>query len=132
MTDTFSQSSTQLFIDGFEFYPAIFDAITNAKETIQLENYLVDDGELWKRVQFLLFEAADRGVKVTCIFDAFGSYGVYQEISQLNLHKNIDVKLFNPIRLRLGSKNLHRTHIKLFVIDQEIAFTGGAGITDDF
>ena len=132
MTDTFSPSSTQLFIDGFEFYPAIFDAINNAEQCIQLENYLVDDGELWKRVQVSLFEAADRGVRVSCIFDAFGSYGVYQEISQLNAHPNIEVKLFNPIRLRLGSKNLHRTHIKLFVIDQKLAFTGGAGITDDF
>ncbi|MFC3151838.1 phosphatidylserine/phosphatidylglycerophosphate/cardiolipin synthase family protein [Litoribrevibacter euphylliae] len=124
--------SPELIIDGCNFYPAIFRELESAQESILIENYLVEDGELWDQLCRTLIKRADNNVLIQCIFDAFGTLGVHDDISKLSRHPNITIKLFNPIRLHLGSENLRRTHVKLFIIDNRVAFTGGAGITDSF
>jgi phosphatidylserine/phosphatidylglycerophosphate/cardiolipin synthase-like enzyme len=127
------KDSTDLLIDGASFFPRIFDELTHAKHNIYIENYLVEDGNLWAVFIMLLKGAADKGVQVKCIFDGFGASDVYHDLVHLNTHPNIEVKYFNPINfLKLGAKSLRRTHIKLFVVDERVAFTGGTGLTDKF
>jgi phosphatidylserine/phosphatidylglycerophosphate/cardiolipin synthase-like enzyme len=129
---THSPKPPQLLIDGCSFYPEILSALAQANHSIHIENYLVEKGELWSRLVQTLLSAADRGIEITCIFDAFGALDVIKDIETLSAHRQINIKLFNPIRLGLGFLNLRRTHVKLFIVDDSIAFTGGAGITDRF
>ncbi|GLQ31898.1 phospholipase D-like domain-containing protein [Litoribrevibacter albus] len=131
-TSTSLCTPPRLLVDGSSFYPEILDTLKQATKSILIENYLVEDGELWGSVSETLLEAADAGVKVFCIFDAFGSLGLHNDFDRLSLHPNISIKLFNPIHIGLGFHNLRRTHVKLFIVDEKIAYTGGAGITDSF
>lgn len=125
-------SSPELLVDGGVFYPAIFKELKSAKQSILIENYLVEDGELWDELISILLQQADNQIQIQCVFDDFGTLGVHDDIEKLSRHPNISIKLFNPLKLHLGFKNLRRTHVKLFIIDDRVAFTGGAGITDSF
>lgn len=132
--DTVSpNASLQLLIDGDDFYPSIFDAIAQTQRTIYIENYLVEEGALFDYLFDHLITAARRGVDIKIVMDEFGcSSSVKRRFTYLNRFTNINIKLFNPVRLFKGARNLNRTHIKLFVFDDFSAYVGGAGITDEF
>ena len=125
-------SYPEILIDGCNFFPSIFNDLKQAKHSIYIENYLVEPGLLWNEFQALLLAIADNNVLVKGVFDGFGSWSVTGDIAALNLHKNIDLLIYNPVRFRFTAANLRRTHIKLFIIDGTVAYTGGAGITDAF
>jgi phosphatidylserine/phosphatidylglycerophosphate/cardiolipin synthase-like enzyme len=130
---TDNNDALQLLVDGCGFYPRIFESISAAKHTIYIENYLVEEGNLFDQLFDHLIVAARRGVVVRIVMDEFGcSSGVKRRFETLNRYTNIHIKLFNPIALFKGTRNLNRTHIKLFLFDDVVAYVGGAGITDDF
>ena len=92
-----------------------------------------------------LIEAADRGVRVRLLLDDIHTFGHDRRIATLNFHPNIEVRLFNPFRLRwsiqlirvmeflwfIGRLN-HRMHNKLLVADNIIAVIGGRNIGDEY
>jgi cardiolipin synthase len=44
----------------------------------------------------------------------------------------VELRLYNPLNLRLKFRNLHRDHRKLILIDDTCCFVGGTGVTDEF
>ncbi len=75
---------------------------------------------------------AQQGVDIKLIFDAFGSLKLNNTDRQTLQQAGIELFFYNPVRLTRFKHNLHRTHRKIIVIDNHIAFTGGAGISDHF
>src|SRR5213593_415412 len=64
-----------VFTDGIAFYPAMLDAIARARETINMECYIVRKGEIADRIIAALIARARAGVKVSLLMDAVGSFG---------------------------------------------------------
>jgi cardiolipin synthase len=116
--------------NGDQIFPAMLDAIRNAKRRISFETYIYDKGEVADQFTAALEEAARRGVRVNLVVDSVGGSGM----------KGDDIKRLEAAGCRIGSfhslnwYNLeevnYRTHRKILVVDGEIGFTGGAGVAD--
>ena len=122
----------RLLIDGPQFFPAMLEAIARAERRVDLELYLVEDGGCLERLLEVLLAVAARGVRVRCLFDGFGCLKMGQTSRDRLAAAGVELRLYNPLALRLKFRNLHRDHRKLLLVDGCTGFVGGAGATDQF
>jgi len=107
-------------------------AIDAARESVLLEMYLVESGQIVTRFIAALAAAVRRGARVCVVFDAFGSLGLSRADRRRLIEAGVQLRFFNPLESRKRLGNLLRDHRKLLVTDGRTAFVGGAGLTDDF
>jgi cardiolipin synthase len=120
----------EVLTDGTRFYPAMLDAIRQARETVNLEAYIFKRGEIADRVIDALRERAAAGVRVTVVMDAIGSFGAYRRTRAQLEASGCRVAAYQRFTwYRLARLN-NRTHRELLIVDGTIAFVGGAGIAD--
>ncbi|WP_163835245.1 phospholipase D-like domain-containing protein [Spartinivicinus ruber] len=124
----------ELLVDGNEFFPHIFSSILKAKEYVIIEMYLMTSGLLFEALYDVLTEVTDRKVKVFCLIDDFGSLGLTAKDRQRLLKLGVQLTLYNPLSLKKQrlTDNFNRNHRKLILVDGELAYIGGLGITDVF
>lgn len=122
----------ELLIDGVSFYPAMLDAIAAAQRHAFLEMYLAESGAVAERFIAALTAAAARGVAVKVLLDAFGGLGFATADRERLTAAGVELRFYNPLRAKKGVRNLARDHRKLLLVDDVLAFVGGAGITDAF
>lgn len=88
-----------------------------------------------------LYDAAERGVRVRLLLDDHGAWGLDEELAALNLHPDIEVRLFNPFALRSHRwfgfmtdfwRLNRRMHNKTFIADNQAAIIGGRNIGDEY
>ncbi len=121
-----------LRVDGDDFFPAMLNAIHQAEHFMALEMYLVASGDLLDQFIEALLNTARRGVKVYLLLDDFGARGMNRRDRQRLDHANIKLCLYNPTHYGQLRRSLFRDHRKLLLIDNCVAFVGGAGLTDNF
>jgi len=122
----------ELLIDGERFFPAMLQAIHDARRHVLLEFYLVESGRIATRFIDALLDAAGRGVRVCLLLDDFGARGLDRYDRARLLRSGAQLQFYHPLRYGSLRRNLLRDHRKLLVVDGRLAFTGGAGITDAF
>jgi cardiolipin synthase A/B len=115
---------------GPTYYDTMVAAIAAARSSVDVEMYLWDDDDVGRRFVDALASAASRGVRVRVLIDAVGAAGVVDPLTAVD-DAGGDVRVFNPFRFRLRFLRgyFHRTHKKLLICDEAVAFTGGAGFS---
>ena len=108
----------QLLIDGPAFFADWLERVATAQKQIDIELYLVSSGNSADRVQEALFAAVQRGVRVRCLFDSFGSRGFRPAQRRLWLAAGIELRFYNPLGWTRGLQNFYRDHRKLLLIDE--------------
>lgn len=122
----------ELLIDGEHFFPDMLQAIRHARHNILLELYLFESGAVADRFIDAFIAAAERGVRIYLLLDDFGASGLNSGDRHRLSHSNITLSFYNPLRYGHLRRNLFRDHRKLLIIDNHTAYTGGAGITNEF
>lgn len=119
--------------DGHDTYPAMLEALRGAKRSISLETYILASDETGDRFKEVLIDRAKAGVAVRVIYDAVGSFALSNAyVAQLR-EAGVQVLDFNPIApWRRKFRLSHRDHRKIIVVDDEVAFTGGLNIGNDY
>jgi cardiolipin synthase len=119
--------------DGGPTFRAMLEAIQGAKHSIVLETYILASDTTGDRFKLALIERARAGVSVRVIYDAVGSFGISDAwVSDLRA-AGIEVIDFNPIAPWRAKFHLsHRDHRKILVVDNEVGFTGGLNIANDY
>lgn len=121
-----------LLCDGERFFPRMLEAIDGAERQIELELYLVESGSCAEALLDRLLAARARGVRVRCLFDAFGSLKLANAWVEQLQDAGGEFRRYNPLRWKAGLRNLFRDHRKLLLVDERVAYVGGTGATDDF
>lgn len=117
--------------NGEEAYPAMLEAIEQAKDSINLSTYIFGSGNTGKRFVAALEAAAKRGVKVRVLIDALGERYSFPPARRLFRHSKVRfVRFLPPSLLGWGINFNLRNHRKLLIIDGGIGFTGGMNIAD--
>ena len=118
--------------NGVQIFPAMLEAIRNARETVTFETYIYWSGEIGRKFSEALSERARAGVKVHVMLDWAGS--AKMEIKYLEALKKAgaEVEKFHPLHWYTLTRLNNRTHRKLLVVDGQIGFTGGVGIADQW
>ncbi len=122
----------ELLIDADAFFPRMLDAIAGARRLVMLEMYLFESGRVATRFIDALVDAARRGVTVKLLLDDFGAFGLNRYDRRRLSDGGVEVVWYNRFRLGKLFDNLARDHRKLLLVDDAVAFVGGAGITDEF
>lgn len=119
-------NAAAMLVDGDEAYPAMLAAIRNAERTVAFSTYIYEWDSVGRAFAEALAAASKRGVDVSVLVDAAGSFGITQRLRALG----IDAHAFNPpVLTHLSFLNL-RSHRKLLLVDGDIGFTGGMNIRD--
>src|SRR5690606_27283914 len=92
-----------------------------------------------------LLAAADRGVRIRLLLDDTTSDGKDQQIALLAAHPQIQIRIFNALKLGRGTgltRNLgrllhltrqhRRMHNKLWLADSSAAIVGGRNLGDEY
>ena len=121
---------TQTLLNGDHVFPAMLEAIRNAKKTITFETYIYWSGKVGKSFSSALVERSKAGVKVHLLLDWLGSNKIDE--AQLNemQQAGVEVIRYNALKWYNFFEVNNRTHRKIMVVDGKVGFTGGLGIAD--
>lgn len=116
--------------NGDEIFPPMLDAIDGAEHTIDFLTFVYWKGDIGTRFARALSARARAGVRVRILLDAWGARPIEAALVEEMEQAGVEVRWFRPLRrFRPGEVN-HRTHRKVLIVDESVAFTGGVGISD--
>jgi cardiolipin synthase len=121
-----------LLADGKAAYAAMFKAIQNAKDHINLETFIIEDDEVGRKFADLLLQKQAEGVQVNLIFDSVGSFSTPASFFKRLRDGGIQVVEFNPINPFKAHGHwllAHPDHRKILIIDGKVAISGGINIS---
>lgn len=137
------QSGFYLLHDGLSAFVARVALIDAAEVSLDVQYYIFHDDTSGRILLSKLIEAADRGVRVRLLVDDLGTQINDPWAAALDTHKNISIRIFNPVSGRSGIQRIfqqtihfgrinHRMHNKLLVADDLVLITGGRNIGDEY
>lgn len=125
----FKGNAVEVYKDGYEFFPALLQAIANAKHHIHIDVFIFSDDALGRLVADALKAKAREGVEVRLIYDDVACWSVKNSFFESMRGEGIEVHPFMPVKfLAFTSKANYRNHRKVIVIDGKIGFIGGMNI----
>jgi cardiolipin synthase len=121
-----------LLVDGPATYAAMFEAMQQAREHINLETFILEGDEIGHKFTELLVQKQAEGVQVNIIYDSVGSIKTPESFFKRLRDGGIQVVEFNPLH-PLQDKGrwslIHPDHRKILVVDGRIAIIGGINIS---
>ena len=121
-----------LLRDGPATFEAMFNAIREARDHINVEFYIIEDDEIGKRFADALLAKRAEGVDVNLIYDSVGALNTPREFFDRLRAGGIRVLEFNPINpltARRGWDVNWRDHRKVLIVDGRTVFVGGINIS---
>jgi len=137
-----NQSGFSMLSDGIDALAMRLLLEQRAERSIDIQSYLLHVDRSGSEILRRLIEAADRGVRIRLLLDDLSTEGYDAGLAGLDSHTNIEVRIFNPFyrgfagRFRSGLTDIgrvnRRMHNKLFIVDNQVAVTGGRNIGDEY
>lgn len=122
----------ELLVDGPATFAAMFRAIENARDHVNMETFIFEDDETGRRLADLLVRKQREGVQVNIIYDSVGSIttppSFFQELRDQGIAV-LEYNPINPLKARGKWRITRRDHRKILVVDGSIAITGGVNIS---
>jgi len=125
--------------DHLQWFLALVDT---AEQTLDMQYYLWGDDPAGSIAIDRVLQAADRGVRVRMVVDDFLVGGRDRGLASLDLHPNIEVRIFNPWRSRntfvrafeygFSDRIKMRMHNKLIVADNRFCLVGGRNVAAEY
>jgi cardiolipin synthase len=125
-------NDVEILTNGAQFYPAMRDAILAAESSVNMEAYIFRRGAAADMLVDAMVERARAGVEVRLTLDAVGSAFMFGAPLRRLRGAGCKVQFYQAIRWYRFHRLNNRTHRELLVIDGRIAFTGGAGVADQW
>jgi cardiolipin synthase A/B len=125
-------NSIDVLNNGDEFFPVMLKEVQAAQVSITIEAYIYWAGQIGAEFAHALAERSRAGVRVKILLDAIGSSSIGDDIVRILEEAKCQIAWYNPIRWYTLGRINHRTHRKSLIIDGRVAFTGGAGIADEW
>ena len=127
------RNKVDILTNGAQFYPEMRDAIRAAQSSVNMEAYIFKDGEAAKMIMEAMLERARAGVEVRLTLDAVGSFRMGFSAALRRLREaGCKVQFYQRMTWYRFHRLNNRTHRELLVVDGRVAFTGGAGVADQW
>ena len=128
-------------VEGLDAFGARLSLMSEAEVSIDAQYFLMKPDSAGLVFVAGLVEAADRGVRVRLLLDDVFTSVDDKSFQWLDLHPNIEVRIFNPISRKgvytlnyLGNFSVanRRMHNKSFIADNQVAVVGGRNIAVEY
>lgn len=130
----YSGNSVVLLPSGKEKFGDLFEAIRQARRYVHLEYFNYRNDSIGWALFGLLGEKAREGVEVRVMCDDFGNRSNDHPLTKTHLDSirsmGIQIQMFDPLRFPWINHAYHRDHMKIAVIDGNIAYSGGMNVAD--
>jgi len=124
-----------LLFDGPQTLGAMMASIQAAKVSINLETYIFDGDEVGLKFADLLIAKRREGVQVNILYDSLGTAGTPEPFFARMRAAGIRLCAFHPLNPFKGQARWRpnaRDHRKVLVVDDSVAFAGGANISGTY
>ncbi len=118
--------------NGDQIFPAMLDAIREARSTIDLMTFVYWQGDVARDFAQAMSERAAAGVRVRLLIDALGGRLIEKDLVGQMERAGVQVEWFRRPLLKSPFKSNHRLHRKVCVVDGRVGFTGGVGIAEEW
>src|SRR4030095_15776316 len=133
MSPLTSGNLVRLLINGEQKFPAVIQALEDAKKHIHIEYYIYENDNIGRLIEEIMIKKARQGVTVRFIYDDFGSRRIRKNIAKRLREAGVQAYPFYKIEFaRLASRINYRNHRKIIVVDGKKAFVGGINISDRY
>ncbi len=119
-----------LLRNGGRAFPAMLEAISSAKETIDFSSYIYWPGAITAQFTEAFIERAEAGVDVNIVLDGYGSAKLDREHVKSLEDAGAKVSFFRPPSWYTLYKANNRMHRRLLIVDGKVGFAGGVGVAD--
>lgn len=120
------------YSEGDELYQSMIDSIIHARESIDIESYILTDDEIGRLFIENLITKSKLDIKVRILIDSVGSSRFKaSSFFKSHLNPNIQLKWFNPWSYKKPLEFNRRNHRKLLIIDERICYLGGFNIHNE-
>lgn len=126
-------NQVELLENGEQYYPAVFEAIAQARDEVLLETFILFEDRVGQQLREVVLAAARRGVRVDMLVDGYGSCDLSSGFVQALCDAGVRLRVYDPAQRILGTRFnvLHRMHRKIVVVDAAVAFVGGINFSHD-
>jgi cardiolipin synthase len=122
----------ELLQSGESFFAACEKVIDEAMQYIHFQTYIVDDDETGRRIVNALIRAAERGVRIYFLLDAYGGTSFSKDLVKKVEDAGILFRRFSPGLITKGFQLSLRLHHKIVLADGNTALIGGMNIADRY
>lgn len=129
----YGNNEIEIFTEGKKLLDKMLEDISNAKDHIHAEYFIIETDETGNTFKEALIKKAKEGVDVRVIYDDLGSWKLKR--TTIRDMKKAGIKLQSFFKIRFPyftSKINYRNHRKILVIDGEIGYLGGFNIADRY
>ncbi len=117
------------YTNGVHLYEDMLAAIDSARHQVLFETYIWKGDETGERFKQALTAAADRGVEVYAIYDAFANLVVDPRFKSFSkVLRVLKYPIYNAGWRFFDIRRYGRDHRKVLVVDDDVAFVGGFNI----
>lgn len=125
-----SGNRVEQLLNGDGTYPRLWADLRAARQTITVQNYYSRPGAVADSLAAILSERARAGVRVLLLLDAFGSQLLKKSWAERLRQAGVEVALLRELRWYSIHNASDRSHVRAFVIDGRVGYTGGFGLAD--
>ena len=137
------QSGFVLLENGIDALATWLELVDQAERSIDAQYYLFHDDLAGRLLLQHLYLAADRGVRVRLLLDDIDLVDRDQAAAVLDLHPNIDFRVFNPFSRNFSrvsqmiftadmGRVTRRMHNKSFIVDNQAVILGSRNIGNSY
>lgn len=124
-----AHNSVEVLDCGRVFFLSLLQSILNAKHSIHIETYIIEEDAVGSLIADALIDKAHSGVEVRLLYDDVGCWKVPDRFFKRMMEAGIAIGAFLPVRFpRLTRRVNNRNHRKICVIDGSVGFIGGMNI----
>ncbi len=124
--------AVELLRSGRQYFDTCIREINKAKEYIHFQTYIVDDDATGRRFVNSLIKAANRGVRVYFLLDAFGGSSFSENLIYEVEEAGILFRKFSPGLITRDFQFSLRLHHKVLLIDGEVSIIGGMNVANRY
>jgi cardiolipin synthase len=125
-----SGNAAELALNGDGLYPQLWRDLRAARRTITVQMYYSQPGAVADTLAAILKERARAGVRVLLVLDAFGSQNLKEEWADSLRAAHVELALLRQLHWYSLHNASDRSHVRVVVVDGQIAYTGGFGLAD--
>lgn len=122
----------QLVYSGNDYFDQLVQLIRSAQTIIHFQTYIFDNDSTGQLIASELKQAAQRGVRIHFLLDAFGSKELPGHFISDLRGCGIRARLFAPFFSRNTINLGRRMHHKVVVADHKTALIGGINVSDKY
>ncbi|MEO7522094.1 MAG: phospholipase D-like domain-containing protein [Gemmatimonas sp.] len=123
-------NQVELLLDGSATLTRIEADARSSKKSIVVQTYYCAPGKVAERLKQVMMSKAQQGLSVLFLPDAFGCGSLGDGYFDSLRTAGVRVAKMRPFKWYSLHRSLHRSHVRVAIIDSKIAYTGGFGFAD--